>query len=562
MKKQPWHASYPEGVRLEINPDSYSSLPEMVDEKIAQYGDLVAFENMGKEMTFSELGEAIDQFASYLQNHTDLKQGDRIAIQMPNLLQYPVAIYGALKAGMVVVNTNPLYTPSEMLHQFNDSGAKAIVIVENFASNLEEIIKETQIETVIVTKIGDMIGGIKGSIVNFVVKNVKKMVPSYSLPDAVPFKKALSLGSQKPVEKVAIESSELAFLQYTGGTTGVSKGAMLTHRNVIANIEQVCEWMLHGGLEERKEIFITALPMYHIFALTCNALMTVRIGARNVLVTNPRDMKTFLKDLGRHKWTILTGVNTLFNGLLNQPSFKNIDFSEVKFSFAGGMALQKFVAEKWFEVTGTPVSEGYGLTETSPVLTANPLKKDAKTGFIGMPVPSTEVVILDDDGKEMKTGERGELCARGPQVFQGYWNRPEETKNCFHDDWFKTGDIAVINEQGFFKIVDRKKEMILVSGFNVYPNEIEDCIALHDKVLEVGAIGVPDKKSTEAVKVYIVKADQSLTEEEIMEHCKENLTGYKRPKYIEFIDELPKSNVGKILRRILKENDLKTNSYD
>ncbi|WP_425392272.1 AMP-binding protein [Ekhidna sp.] len=562
MKKQPWHDSYPEGVQTAINPDKYSSLPEMVDEKIQEYKDLVAFENMGKEMTFSELGQAIDQFASYLQNHTNLKQGDRVAIQMPNLLQYPIALYGVLKAGMVVVNTNPLYTPSEMLHQFNDSGAKAVVIVENFASNLEEVLKETQIETVILTKIGDMIGGLKGGIVNFVVKNIKKMVPSYSLPDAIGFKDALKLGAQKPATKVAIEQSELAFLQYTGGTTGVSKGAMLTHRNVVANIEQVCEWMLHGGLEERKEIFITALPMYHIFALTCNALMTVRIGARNVLVTNPRDMKAFLKDLGRHQWSILTGVNTLFNGLLNQPKFKELDFSKVKFSFAGGMALQKFVADKWFEVTGTPVSEGYGLTETSPVLTANPLRRDAETGFIGMPIPSTEIVILDDDGKELPTGERGELCARGPQIFQGYWNRPEETKNCFHDDWFKTGDIAVMNEQGFFKIVDRKKEMILVSGFNVYPNEIEDCIALHDKVLEVGAIGVPDAKSTEAVKVYIVKADESLTEEEVREHCAEHLTGYKRPKYIAFIDELPKSNVGKILRRILKENDLKTNSYN
>ena len=534
----------------------------MVDDRIEQYSDLVAFENMGKEMTFSELGQAINNFASYLQNHTNLKKGDRVAIQMPNLLQYPVALYGVLKAGMVVVNTNPLYTSSEMLHQFNDSGAKAVVIVENFASNLEEILKETQIETVIVTKIGDLIGGLKGSIVNFVVKNVKKMVPAYNLSDAIPFKETLKLGSEKLPSKVETESSEIAFLQYTGGTTGVSKGAILTHRNVVANIEQVCEWMLHGGLEEKKEIFITALPMYHIFALTCNALMTVRIGARNVLVTNPRDMKTFLKDLGRHSWSILTGVNTLFNGLLNQPKFKELDFSKVKFSFAGGMALQKYVADKWLEVTGTPVSEGYGLTETSPVLTANPLRKDAETGYIGMPIPSTEVVILDDDGNEVKTGERGELCARGPQVFQGYWNRPEETKSCFNDDWFKTGDIAVMNEQGFFKIVDRKKEMILVSGFNVYPNEIEDCIALHEKVLEVGVIGVPDQKSTEAVKVYIVKGDTTLTEEEILEHCKENLTGYKRPKYVAFTDELPKSNVGKILRRILKENDLKTNTYD
>ncbi|MEM6829337.1 MAG: AMP-binding protein, partial [Bacteroidota bacterium] len=344
--------------------------------------------------------------------------------------------------------------------------------------------------------------------------------------------------------------------------TGVSKGAMLSHRNVIANLEQVCEWMVHGGLKEREEIFITPLPMYHIFALTCNALLTIRIGARNVLVTNPRDMNTFLKDLGRHQWTIMTGVNTLFNGLLNQEKFKNIDFSKVKFSFAGGMALQKYVADKWGEMTGTPVSEGYGLTETSPVLTANPLRRDAETGYIGLPIPSTEITILDDDGNALPVGERGELLVRGPQVFSGYWNKPDETKSSFLDGWFKTGDIAVMDERGFFKIVDRKKEMILVSGFNVYPNEVENCIALHDKVLEVGAIGVPDSKSTEAVKVYIVKGDASLTEEEVRMHCKENLTGYKRPKYIAFTDELPKSNVGKILRRILKEDDLKANTYN
>ncbi|MEM6642667.1 MAG: AMP-binding protein [Bacteroidota bacterium] len=562
MKEHPWHASYPQGVKTEINPDTYQSLSEMVDEKVELYGELVAFESMGKQITFSELGDLINDFASFLQNHTKLKPGDRIAIQMPNILQYPIALYGALKAGLVVVNTNPLYTPSEMLHQFNDSGAKAIVIVENFASNLQEILAESQIEYVILTKIGDMMGGLKGSVINFVLKNIKKMIPPYQLPSAIFFKDALKLGNGKTPDEVKVVNSDLAFLQYTGGTTGVSKGAMLTHRNVIANMEQVCEWMLHGGLEERKEIFITALPMYHIFALTCNALMTVRIGAKNVLIINPRDMKAFLKELGKHQWTILTGVNTLFNGLLNQPKFKTLDFSKVKFSFAGGMALQKYVADKWMEVTKTPVSEGYGLTETSPVLTANPLLKHAETGFIGMPLPSTNIQILDDDGKEIKEGERGELCAKGPQIFKGYWNREEETADCFHEGWFKTGDIAVMNEDGLFQIVDRKKEMILVSGFNVYPNEVEDCIAMHDKVLEVGAIGVPDKKSTEAVKVYIVKGDESLNEEEVLAHCKEKLTGYKRPKYVEFIDELPKSNVGKILRRILKENDLENHQYD
>ena len=515
MDEQPWYANYPEGVNKEINPDFYSSIPAMIEDSITNYGRLVAFENMGKEITYAQLGSYINRFASYVHHHTNLKKGDRIAIQMPNLLQYPVAMYGALKAGLTVVNTNPLYTPSEMLHQFNDSGAKAIIILENFAYNLEKIIKKTQIETVITTKIGDMIGGVKGSIINFAVKNIKKMVPAFDLPRAVSFKKVLNLGAEKNPKEVSTENTDLAFLQYTGGTTGVSKGAMLSHRNVIANMEQLLQWMTHGGIKEKEEIFITALPMYHIFALTCNALMTMRIGARNLLVTNPRDMKAFLRDLRRRQWTVLTGVNTLFNRLLNQPTFQDMDFSKVKFSFAGGMALQKYVADKWKEVTGTPVCEGYGLTETSPVLTANPLIKDGETGYIGMPIPSTEIRILNDEGKSVKPGEPGELCARGPQVFQGYWNDSEETKNCFHKDWFKTGDVAVMDERGFFKIIDRKKEMILVSGFNVYPNEIEDCIALHDKVLEVGAIGVPDPKSTEAVKVYIVKVDERLTEEEI-----------------------------------------------
>ena len=561
MQKYTWHQTYPEGVPYEVDVDTYSSIPDLVDDKISQYKDLIAFENMGKGITFSEFGSLVDQFASYIQNHTNLEPGDRIGIQMPNLLQYPIALYGTLKAGMVVVNTNPLYTPSEMLHQFNDSGVKAVVILENFACNLQEILDKTSIETVIVTKIGDMLGGLKGSVVNFVVKNVKKMVPPYKLPQAIPFKEVLKKGADAAPKKVEVESSSVAFLQYTGGTTGVSKGAVLTHRNIIANLAQLASWMEHGGMKERDEIFITALPLYHVFALTCNAMITISIGARNVLITNPRDMKAFIKELSKHKFTVMVGVNTLFNGLLNQPAFNNLDFSELKFSFAGGMALQQYVANKWYEVTNSPVVEGYGLTETSPVLTANILEKDIEPGYIGLPIPNTEVVILDDDGKELPMGERGELCARGPQVFAGYWNRPEETKNCFHEDWFKTGDIAVMDERGYFKIVDRKKEMILVSGFNVYPNEIEDCIAGMEKVLEVGAIGVPDPKSTEAVKVYIVKGDESLQAEEVMEHCKENLTGYKRPKYVEFTNELPKSNVGKILRRILKENDAKTNTY-
>lgn len=560
MNQRPWLSHYPEGVAHEVHVESYTSIPELVAEQVEKYSDLIAFENMGRELSFSKLGALIEQFASYIHHHTSLKEGDRLAIQMPNLLQYPVALYGALRAGLIVVNTNPLYTPSEMLYQFNDSGTKAIVILENFAQSLEKIVKDTSIETIIITKIGDLLGGVKGSVVNFAVKNIKKMVPSYRLPEAIGFKEVLKAGKEKPPKKVNIKNTDIAFLQYTGGTTGVSKGAMLTHRNIIANLEQVASWMTHGGLKDGEEIFITSLPMYHIFALTCNALMTIRIGARNVLVTNPRDMKAFLKDLRRHKWTITTGVNTLFNGLLNQPRFKDLDFSKVKFSFAGGMALQKYVADKWMEITGTALSEGYGLTETSPVLTANPLK-DTETGYIGMPIANTDILIIDDKGNEVPVGTSGELCAKGPQVFSGYWKKPEETKNCFQDGWFKTGDIAVMNENGMIKIVDRKKDMILVSGFNVYPNEVEDCIALHDKVLEVGVIGVPDAKSGEAVKSYIVKKDDSLTEEEISTHCKERLTGYKRPKYIEFVNDLPKSNVGKILRRVIKENDIKNNAY-
>ncbi len=561
MSSKPWLDQYPEGAPHEIDADKYKSLPELFEEAFADYKGNPAFENMGKSISFTELDHLSAIFASYITNVAGLKQGDKIAIQMPNLLQYPVVLFGALRAGLTVVNTNPLYTPSEMKHQFNDSGAKAIVVLANFAHNLEQILDETQIETVIVTKMGDFLGGLKGSIVNFVVKNVKKLVPSYNLPTAISLKSAMAAGKKQPFTKPTIESEDLAFLQYTGGTTGVSKGAMLTHRNMVANLLQVKAWMRHGGVSEGHEIFITALPLYHIFALTCNALMSVNIGSANVLITNPRDMDGFIKELGKHQFTIITGVNTLFNGLLNQESFKQLDFSKLKFGFGGGMAVQRFVAEKWLEVTGSPLSEGYGLTEASPVLTSNPLNDTGRIGCIGLPVPGTDIVLLDDEGKEVKQGEPGELCAKGPQVMKGYWNRPKETADVFHEGWLKTGDIAIMEETGFFKIVDRKKEMILVSGFNVYPNEIEDVIASHDKVLEVGAIGVPDKKSTEAVKVYVVKDDDSLTEEELKEYCRERLTAYKCPKHVAFTDELPKSNVGKILRRLIKEKDAKDNSY-
>lgn len=562
MSTFPWHASYPASVPHDINPDVYPSLIDLLEDCFRKFADLDAYENMGKCMTYRQLDEQSRVFASFLQNELKLQPGDRIAIQMPNVLQFPIVLFGAIRAGITVVNTNPLYTPTEMRHQFNDSGAKAVVILANFAANLEEILKETPIEHVIVTEIGDQIGGLKGMIVNFVVKRIKKMVPAYNLPTARSYKDVMKSAKEATYKRPQIASDHNALLQYTGGTTGVSKGAMLTHRNMVANLEQVSGWMGTSNLELGKEIFITALPLYHIFAFTVNAFLCAKLGAKSVLITNPRDMKGFVKELSKQPYTFITGVNTLFNGLLNAPGFAHVDHSHVKVAIAGGMALQRFVAEKWKEVTGVPVAEGYGLTETSPVLCVNPLNEQMRIGSIGLPIPSTDIVMLDDDGKEVPHGEKGELCAKGPQVMKGYWNRPEDTEKSFINGYFKTGDIAIQEPDGFIRIVDRKKEMILVSGFNVYPNEIEDCIVSMDKVLEAGVIGVPDAKSTEAVKAYVVKADPSLTEEEVMAHCKENLTGYKRPKYIAFTKELPKSNVGKIMRRILKENDLKENTYE
>lgn len=562
MSKQPWLASYPEGVSKSIDADKYKSLADLFIESRSKYGDRPAYENMGKVITFEELGHLSDRFASYLQNDLGLKPGDKIAIQLPNVIQNPVAMYGALKAGLVVVNTNPLYTPSEMRHQFKDSGAKAVVILANFASNLEEIIKETAIDHVILTELGDMLGGLKGGLINFVVKNIKKMVPKYHLPEAIPFKKVIKNARAESFSQPEINAEDLAFLQYTGGTTGVSKGAMLTHRNLIANLQQIEAWLGQSNLEEGKEIFIAALPLYHIFALNAHALLPAKLGAKNVLITNPRDMPGFVKELKKHPFTLITGVNTLFNGLLNTPGFADLDHSTIKVALAGGMALQRAVFDKWERTTGKRIAEAYGLTETSPGLCINPLSKGNRVGTIGLPLPDTDVKLLDDDGHEVADGEKGELCCKGPQVFTGYWERDEETQNCMVNGYFKTGDIATMDPDGYFRIVDRKKEMILVSGFNVYPNEVEDAVASHPKVLEVGAIGVPDAKSTEAVKVYIVKNDDSLTEEEIFDHCKEHLTGYKRPKHVAFTDELPKSNVGKILRRIIKENDAKVNTYE
>jgi long-chain acyl-CoA synthetase len=474
---------------------------------------------------------------------------------MPNLMQYPVVIIGALRAGLIIVNTNPLYTPREMEHQFRDSGVRAIVILENFAANLQKIIKNTAIEFIIISKIGDILGGLKGEIVNMVVKYVKKMVPPYRIDHTIPFRKTIRTIHSPGFEPPEIKPDDCAFLQYTGGTTGISKGAVLSHRNMIANMEQISAWML-PKLVEREETIITALPLYHIFALTVNCLAMLKIGAKNILITNPRDMPAFVKELKKQPFTVFTGVNTLFNALLNQPEFVKLDFSKFKVAVGGGMAVQQSVARRWEEVTGQGLVEGYGLSETAPVLTCNPIDGTERIGTIGIPLPSTVIRVFDDNGQEVDTGVPGEICAKGPQVMSGYWQKPEETDAVFIDGWFKTGDIGYVDEDGYFRIVDRKKEMINVSGFNVYPNEVEDVVAGHPKVLEVGVVGIPDERSSEIVRCYIVKKDESLTEKEIIEYCKDKLTAYKRPKSVIFKNELPKSNIGKILRRLLKEEAL------
>ena len=550
-----WFKFYPTAVPKEVDCTAYSSVTDLFEESVEKFGSAVAYECMGKTLSFQKLAQLSGHFASYLTQELKLPKGSRIAIQMPNVLQYPVVMFGALRAGMVVVNTNPLYTPAEMKHQFNDSGADVVVIVANFASNLEKIRSEIQAKHVIVTELGDLLGGIKGALVNVVVKHVKKMVPAYRLPEAVALKKALALGASHTFTKVSMTLDDPAFLQYTGGTTGVSKGAELSHGNIVANMQQISAWM-KPKLVESQEIVITALPLYHIFALTVNCLAMLKIGAHNVLITNPRDMKAFIGDLAKKKFTVITGVNTLFNGLLNQETFARLDFSGLKIAVGGGMAVQKATAEKWKAVTGVPLAEGYGLTETSPVATCNPIDGTERIGTIGMPLPNTEVMIADDAGNPVALGERGEILIKGPQVMRGYWNRPEETALVMHGDWFKSGDIGVMDADGFTKIVDRKKEMILVSGFNVYPNEVEDVVASCPGVVEVGVIGMPDSKSTEKVVAYVVKKDQLLTEEKIIAHCKESLTNYKVPKEVYFTEELPKSNVGKILRRKIKEAHL------
>ena len=554
MQQFPWFNQYPEGVPKEINPDKYNSLLHLFDEAVGRFKGRIAYESMGKVLTFEEVDKLTADFAAWLQHEAGLKPGDRIAIQMPNLLQWVVAMFGSLRAGLIVVNTNPLYTAREMEHQFKDADVKAVVILANFAHNLEKFIAGTGIQKVIITEIGDMLGGIKKHLVNYVVRNVKKMVPAYRIEGALRFNDVMARGRKYTWERPEVKNEDVAFLQYTGGTTGVSKGAMLTHRNLIANMEQISAWMI-PKLRDGEETVITALPMYHIFALTVNCLAMLKIGATNILITNPRDMPAFIKTMKKHPFTVMTGVNTLFNGLLNQKDFATVDFSGFKIAVGGGMAVQDVVATKWKQLTGVSLAEGYGLTETSPVLSCNPIDGSERIGTIGVPLPGTEMVLIDDNGKEVPIGQPGEICAKGPQIMKGYWQREEDTAAVFHNGYFKTGDIGVVDETGFFKIVDRKKEMINVSGFNVYPNEVENVVASHPKVLEVGAIGISDPRSTEAVKVFVVKKDPSLTEEELIHYCRENMTPYKVPKSVEFRDELPKSNVGKILRRILKEQE-------
>ena len=551
-----WLKSYPEGVPAEIDCSQYQSLVQLLDESFQRYASRNAFVCMDRFLTYAELDTASFKLGAWLQAQ-GLEKGARVGIMMPNILQFPVAMAAILRAGYTVVNINPLYTPRELEHQLKDSGAEVIIILENFATTLEQVVARTKIKRVVVASMGDMLGGLKGSIVNFVVRNVKKLVPAFSLANAISFKQALSEGARKSLTKAVLQPEDIAFLQYTGGTTGVSKGATLTHRNVIANVLQSEAWAQPAFQKEPQVaqiIYVCALPLYHIFALTSCAMVGMRIGAMNILIPNPRDMPGFIKELSKFKVNMFPAVNTLYNGLLNQPGIETIDFSLLKGCNGGGMAVQRAVADKWYALTGCPIVEGYGLSETSPVATCNPALSTSFNGSIGLPVPSTEIVILADDGTEVPVGQPGEIAIRGPQVMAGYWNRPEETaKVMTPDGFFKSGDVGTIDEAGYIRIVDRKKDMILVSGFNVYPNEIEGIIAAHPGVLECACVGVPDESAGEAVKLFVVRKDPTLTVDQLMNYCKEQFTGYKKPKFIEFRSELPKTNVGKILRRQLRD---------
>ncbi|HET7671758.1 MAG TPA: long-chain-fatty-acid--CoA ligase [Burkholderiales bacterium] len=546
-----WLKSYPQGVPPEIDTRQFGSLVELFEKSIRDYGDRPAFTNMGKTINFSELDAHARNFGAWLQSK-GLAKGARVAIMMPNCLQYPIAMFGTLRAGCVVVNVNPLYTARELEHQVNDSGAEVIVILENFASVLQQVRSRTPLKHVVITSLGEMLG-LKGHIVNLVVRKVKKMVPAYDLPGAITFKQALADGAGGKLTTPPIGHDDLAFLQYTGGTTGVSKGAMLLHRNVIAALLQYKAW-LEPAVKGERPVIVTALPLYHIFSLTVNCLNMMVVGGENILITNPRDIPGFVKELAKHKYTIISGVNTLFNALLNHPDFAKLDFSSLKLAVGGGMAVQKAVAERWKQVTGSTLIEGYGLTETAPAATANPLDLKEYSGSIGVPMPSTEVELRDDNDRPVALGEPGEICIRGPQVMAGYWQRPEESAKVLGaDGYLHTGDIGIMDDKGFIRIVDRKKDMIIVSGFKVFPNEIEQVVAMHPGVLECAVVGVPDAHSGEVPKVYVVKKDPQLTEQDVLEHCKRELTGYKRPKSVEFRADLPKTNVGKILRRALRE---------
>ncbi len=557
-QNRPWLAHYPEGIPANVNVDGYQSLTQMLSEVFQKYSAQPAFSCMGKTLSFKEIDTLSTQFGAYL-HHLGLEKGDRIALMMPNLLQYPIALFGALKAGLIVVATNPLYTPREMKHQFTDSGAKAIVICENFASNLQEIIGETDIKHVITTSIGELLGGVKGSVVNFMVRKVKRMVPAYSINNKIEFKTALKEGKKYSIPQMEFKPNDTILLQYTGGTTGVSKGAELTNRNLLANMLQL-KAIMEPYLKGKSNDCLCPLPMYHIFALSCNCLTLMSLGGHNVLVTNARDLSSVIKEFKNYKITLMTGVNTLFNALLNHKDFGSVDFSSLRITVGGGMAVQDAVANKWKEVTGCFLCEGYGMTEASPVVSANPFDGSGIIGSVGMPIPSTDFRVVDEDGKVLPEGEVGEIQVHGPQVMKGYYNKPEETKKVLTSDgWLSTGDIGKMIDRGYYKIVDRKKDMILVSGFNVFPNEVEDVLVKHPKILEAAVIGKPDSKSGEVVKAFIVKGDKSLTEKEVSEYCKENFTGYKKPRYIEFRAELPKTNVGKILRRTLREEEIAKN---
>ena len=552
-----WFQNYPEGSPTTLDTSKYDSILDILDKAIREHPDRPAYINMGQVLTFRKLEERSRAFAAYLQNELKLKRGDRVALMMPNLLQYPIALFGILRAGLVVVNVNPLYTPRELEHQLQDSGATAIVVVSNFASTLEKIVFNTKVKHVILTRMGDQLSFGKRNLVNFVVKYVKKLVPKYKLPNAVTFREVLSIGKYRQYVRPQVDREDLAFLQYTGGTTGVAKGAMLTHGNIITNIFQA-KWIAEPfiGDHTKQRIAVLALPLYHVFALTVNCLLFLELGVTALLITNPRDIDSFVKELKKYRFEAITGVNTLFNALLNNENFKEVDFSRLKLSVGGGMAIQQSVATRWHDLTGCNIIEGYGMTECSPLIAACPINVVKHNGTIGVPVPNTDIKIIKDDGSEAQLGEAGELWVKGEQVMRGYWQRPEATAEVLQDGWMATGDIVIMDESYSLRIVDRKKDMILVSGFNVYPNEIEDVVMLNYKVAEVVAIGVPHEVSGETIKIFVVKKDDSLTRDELRQHCRQHLTGYKVPKDIEFRDELPKSNVGKILRRVLRDEEI------